>query len=165
MGDALGLPGIADESVQHLIGHTVADINLAAQNSANRHQHLLGGLLLHDVAVGSGAQRALGVERFVEHRENQHRQVRVARANILEQIQAVGSVERNVHHDQVGLQFLDPAQCGAGLFGIAANGQIRLAIDQQRQPLADDRMIVDDEKQLLLDGLHFTSPRLVDDRE
>ena len=31
------------------------------------------------------------------------------------------------------------------LFGIAANYQVGLAVNQQRQPLADDGMIVDDQ--------------------
>ena len=63
----------------------------------------------------------------------------------LEQIQAIRPVQRNIHDHQIRLQLVDPAQGRTGFLGVAANGEIRFAIDQQRQSLADDRMIVHDE--------------------
>ncbi len=89
----------ACEAVEHAVGHAVADINLSAQDAADSHQHAVRRLLLHDVTVGAGAQGALGVERLVEHGQNQHRQIRVACANIFEKVQTVRPVERNVHYD------------------------------------------------------------------
>ena len=72
----LRVAGLLTNLLQHPLGHAVAHIDLAAQNAAHRHQHALGRLLLHDVAVGAGPQRALRVERLVVHGKHQHRQRR-----------------------------------------------------------------------------------------
>ena len=57
--------------MEHPIGHALAHINLAVQDPANSNEDALGGFLFHDVAVCAGAQRAFGIKRFIEHREDQ----------------------------------------------------------------------------------------------
>ena len=79
--------------MQDPVGDPFADVDLAIQDLAHGHQHLLGRLVFHDVAVGACAQRAFRVDRFVMHGEDQHRQARISQANVLEQFEAVGSVQ------------------------------------------------------------------------
>ena len=79
------------------------------------------------------------------HREDQHRQVRIPRPDVLQQVQAVGPVERNIDDHDVGLSGFDAPQRRGRFFGDAADRQIGLPVDQQGQTLAHDRMIVDHE--------------------
>ena len=115
----------------------------------NGHQHFLGGLLLHDVAVGTGTKRAFRVDGLVVHGENQHRQVGVRGANALEQFEAVRTVERDVEDHDVRSSLGDGLHGGLRLFGLAADLHILLLVDQQRESLAHEWMIVDDKNRLL----------------
>ena len=76
MRDCRACGRAADVLLQHPVCDAVAQIDLAVQDAAQGHQHLLRRLLLHDVAVGARPQRALGVDRLVVHGEDQHRQSR-----------------------------------------------------------------------------------------
>src|ERR1700735_3146166 len=42
-----------DVLVQKFVGHSIAEIDVSTKNAPVCHQHLFGGLLLHDVAVGT----------------------------------------------------------------------------------------------------------------
>src|SRR5271170_2640896 len=46
----------ADVLVEQLIRHLLAEVDISAKNPPKRDQDFLGGLLLHDVAVGAGAK-------------------------------------------------------------------------------------------------------------
>src|ERR1700687_4071501 len=46
----------ANKTMEDPVGHPVADIDLSAEDPANRYQHPLRRLLLHDVAASAGTQ-------------------------------------------------------------------------------------------------------------
>ena len=100
-----------------------------------RNENLLGRLLLHDVAVGAGAKRALRIDRLVMHRQNQHRQIRIAGAKVLQQVQSIGTLQRDVRNQDVRPGCGDRLHGGVRFFGLAADRQVRLLVDQQRQAL------------------------------
>ncbi len=125
--------------------HPVADVDLAGQHPAQRDQHLLGRLLLHQVGARAGAQRPLGVERLVVHRQDHHRDGDVAGAEVLDQLEAVGSVQREVDDGDVGLQRVDAVERRGGVGGLAADLEVGLLVDELGQAAAHDRVIVNDE--------------------
>ena len=47
--------------------------------------------MLHDVTHGSGSQGAFGIERFIMHGYDQHRQLFKLRLDVLDEIQAAGA--------------------------------------------------------------------------
>jgi len=48
--------GAVNIVLQHAVGDLFTDVNLTAEYPSQGHQHFLGGLLLHDVAVRAGAK-------------------------------------------------------------------------------------------------------------
>src|SRR5580704_2841490 len=136
--------GTAHVLLQHLAGDSIAEINVSTHDAANGNQHLFGGFLLHDVTVRAGSQSAFGIDRFVVHRENQNRHVRVAGTDCFHEFKAVRSVERDIYDEDVRLQRGNRSQRRLRFFGGAAYDHVWLAIDEQAESLTDDWMIVDD---------------------
>ena len=68
--------------------------------------------------------------------------VGVARADVLEQFEPVRTVERDIDNHDVGPVSGDRLQERCGFLGFAAHRQVRLLVDELRQSLPHDRMIV-----------------------
>src|ERR1700677_2039196 len=51
----------ADVLVKQLVCHAIAEVDFSTENAPHGDQDLLRGLLLHDVAISTGPQRALGI--------------------------------------------------------------------------------------------------------
>ena len=149
-GGPLRLPRARDQLAQHRVRDALADVDLAAQDAAQATSTLLGRLLLHDVAVGAGPERPLGVDRLVVHRQHQDRQCRRSgvRMVLISSIPSGPGSEMSTM-TMSGRSWPIAVQRGVRLFGLAADDQIRLLVDQQRESLADDRMVVHDEHAVL----------------
>ena len=138
-----------------LIGHALAEINLAVEDAAHCHEHLLRGFLLHDVAVGARAQGTFRVDGLVVHGEHEHGKVRICSASMFEQFEAIGASERDVEDHDVGMQVSDCLHRSLRLFCLAANLHVLLLIDEERESLAHEWVIVDNKNGLLC-SLHGT---------
>jgi hypothetical protein len=84
------------------------------------------------------------------HREDEHGEIGTVQAEHLQEIKSVRTIERNIDYYNVGPAGSDFLQCAMGIFGFAANCEIGLLIDHQREALTDNGMIVDDEYTSLL---------------
>ena len=133
---------VLDDLAEHLGGHLVAEEDLAGQDPPDGDDDLVGGLVLGDVAARAGPQDALRVERLVVHRQHQHHHLRPADADVLDQLDAVGLLERHVHDDDVPARLLDHLQRVPRRLRLAGILQVALLLDQQGQTLPDHRMIV-----------------------
>jgi len=122
--------------------HLFADINLAGEHLADGLHQLFSTFLFHDVTAAARAQNALGIKRFIMHRNDQHRQARADRLEILDQLQAVLARQRNIRQDQVRFQRINHLNRLLGVLRLAADGQIRLHIDELGQSLPHHRVIV-----------------------
>ncbi len=151
----------SDVVLEHLVGDAVAHINLPAQNAAHRDQHFFRGFLFHDVAVRAGAERAFRIDRLIVHREDQHWQSRMSGADVFQQIESVGTIQRDIHDQNIGPGRSQHVDRTHRLFSFAADHEIGLPVDQQRQTLAHDGMVIDHQNSLLGDGLilRFRSAR------
>src|SRR5215471_17472068 len=142
----------SNKLLQHLIGHSITQIDFSAQNSTKRHQHILSRLLLHNIASSAGAQSSRGVDGFVMDGEHQHRQTGYSGLQMLDQFDAIGALQRNIRNGNVRLHDLHRFERRIDVLGCAANKQVRLAIDQFGQSFPHDRMVVDyKDRALLLD--------------
>jgi hypothetical protein len=65
--------------------------------------------------------------------------------NVLEQFQPIRAIQRYVDNKNVRPQSLNRRQSRVHLFGFTTDCEIGFPIDQQRQPLSHNWMIVNDE--------------------
>src|SRR5262252_3665464 len=91
----------SNKLLQHLIGHSITQIDFSAQNSTQRHQHILSRLLLHNIASSAGAQSPRGVNGFVMDGEHQHRQTGYSGLYVLDQFDAIGALQGNIRNGNV----------------------------------------------------------------
>ena len=101
-----------------------------------------------DVAASSGPQAALGVHGLVVHRQDQGRDLRVARLHVLDQVQAITPAELEIDDHQVGLALADGLQRGLVRGGFATHREVGLGLDQGGQPATQRRVIIDDKNPL-----------------
>ncbi len=101
--------------------HPVAHVDLAGEDPAQRHQHLLGRLLLHDVAVG--ARRAAPARRRATRRASRGsaRQRRLAGAELLDSSSPSGPWSDMSTTTTSGLSASIAVERGGGLLGLAAD--------------------------------------------
>src|SRR5689334_6822063 len=102
-------------------------------------------LVFRDVTASSSAQNTLGVKRFVMHRDYTDRKSRTQRSDILDQLQPALVRKRNVSKYKIGFACVQGVECLGGIFGLAADVEIRLMIDEMDQPRTRHRVIVDDQ--------------------
>src|SRR5215467_140294 len=149
----------SNKLLQHLIGHSITQIDFSAQNSTQRHQHILSRLLLHNIASSAGAQSTRGVNGFVMDGEHQHRQTGYSGLQMLDQLDAIGALQRNIRNGNVRLQDLHRFERCIDVFCRATNKQVRLAINKFGQSFPHDRMVVDDKDGALLLNRVFSLAR------
>src|SRR5258707_12301180 len=84
-------------------------------------------------------------------------------AHVAHELDAVALLQADVGDHHVGIELLDGGPRIAGGFGFAAHGEVLFILHDAAQPLAHDRMIVDDQyaPALALAGIR---PRLVNRR-
>ena len=79
------------------------------------------------------------------HRQDQRRDGRMLNSNILYQFQPGCGVQRDINDDQIRRLRRDTRQRLRGVFRLAADNEVFLLVDQVRQPLPHQRMIVHQE--------------------
>ena len=136
----------ARDLAEQPLAHRGADVTLAAGDLAQRTEKVRARDVLHDITADAEAQQALGVQRFVLHRQHQHAHVGMIAADPAHQVDAVVRAERQVDDGDVGL-LRRRLPCCASLTDDASRRQQELALPGQQllQALADERMIVDDD--------------------
>src|SRR5262249_39778032 len=125
------------ETLDHARADALAHVDAARENATNRHEQLLGGRLLHDVAIRAGAQEPLSVDVLVVHRQDQHGELLVLVADVLDKLEAVAVAQRQVEDHDVGRELAqrDPRLLHVRSF--AAYPKIGLLLDELHEPLTD----------------------------
>ena len=120
------------------------DVAPARRDLAHRLHELRVGRLLEHVAARPGAERLAHVGRIVLHREHQHAPLR-RRDDLGARLDAGAAGHDDVEQDDVGL--LEPGRADpvVTVARLADDLDVVLAIEQEAQAGADDRVIVDDE--------------------
>src|SRR5262245_8553223 len=95
-GGGAGLAAARGHLLDDFALHLVAEENLSGERATDGHEDLFDRLLLHDVAAAAGPQRALGVERFVVHGEDQRWQIGITGLEVLDQLDAIAAFEGDV---------------------------------------------------------------------
>ena len=152
---------IASETAENALHHVRAEVDLAAQHLAQCIDDMPGDLMLVDVAVRTGVDRALREQGLIAHGTDQHLELRVMALEAPNQFQAIAIVQRQVDDDHVRHVFAYQLLRFAHAAGLGANTKIRLLRDQALQALAHQGMIVDDQDRALV-VFHDYSPRLPD---
>ena len=96
--------------LRHDGGEGLAYAKLARHDLADGGDDLFGGLAFHDVPARTRADRALGVQRLVMHREHEDEYFGLLKLEILDQIKAGNIFEREIDDGDIGLQFGDGFQ-------------------------------------------------------
>ncbi len=133
-------------------GQGLAQIDVSTEHLPQSNQQLIRGRVLHDVAAGTGRQQPLGVDQFIVHRENQHRQIWTLGVHIAHQLEPVPLRQRNIDDDHVRRERADRGARFAFSLHFATNRQVGLRLDHAPQALADDRVVVHDENTPLHSG-------------
>ena len=118
---------------------------MAAEDGANRFDDFPGGLLLHDKAIGAGAQRPFGVEQLLVHRKHEHRQPRKLVTQRADQFCGVLVLERPIHDGDIGLQALHHLRHMAFAIGLATDDEVGFLVDDIGQAHTDERVIIHEE--------------------
>ena len=71
----------------------------------------------------------------VAHRQNHHRHGDVASAQILDQLEPIGAVQREIHDGDIGSERFNLVECRRGVSRLAADLEVGLLIDRAGQPL------------------------------
>src|SRR5262252_3690182 len=119
----------SNKLLEHLIGHSITQIYFSAQNSTQRHQHILSRLLLHNIASSAGAQSSRGVDGFVMDGEHQHRQTGYSGLQMLDQF------DQSFPHDRMVVDYKDRALLLDRVFSLARQECLPFTIHRER---ADD---------------------------
>ena len=135
-------------------GDLIADIDGSGQHAVDREQEPVGLFLLHDVPPRTGAQGAFGVEGLVVHRKHEGQQLRLANAQVFDQLDAVALAQRQVDQRQIGLQAFGQRQRVGRVTRLAADDEVGLLVEHNRQALAQDGMVIHEQNPhfLGLDG-------------
>src|SRR5205809_710572 len=91
-----------NEFMNHAGGHMFADVDGTGKDLADGEEDFLGGLLFGDVAHGSGAQDALGIEGFIVHGEDEDGEGGKTDFEVLDQLQTVAVFQGNIGNDNAG---------------------------------------------------------------
>ena len=103
--------------------------------------------------VARDAQGPLGVEGLGVHRPDDDADGVVAVPDPLDEVDAVAGPQRDVHDRHVRLRLLEQAEGLGRVVGLAADRQVRLPADAERQRLAHRRVVVDDQHPGPMGGL------------
>ena len=95
------------------------------------------------------------------HRKGQHRQVWVAGAQVLDQLDAAAIVQRDIDDRNVRGASVHRIQSLARARGFGDDVEVVLLVDQLREALSDDRVIVD-QQHGTFSSRHFGSMRCHD---
>ena len=159
-------PVAAGDGLQQALGHASAQIDLARKHLPDRLDHVRGSLLLVNVAVGTGMERALREERFLVHGADQDpRAARMGRESA-DQLEAAALRQGQVHDGEVRHGLADELQGPAEAPALTAHLEIGLARDQGRESGAYQRVIIHDQDAPTgpprggLGGTHESSTRL-----
>ena len=79
------------------------------------------------------------------HREHERLHLRHARAQPLDDVEPGAALEREIDEGDVGRVGSDRGERFAGFFGLADDDEVVLGLDQHLQPVAHQRVIVDEE--------------------
>ncbi len=112
------------------------------QDLVNRLDDFFRAFDLVDVAHGSGAQAALGIEQFIVHRRDEHPRFAALRLDLFDQFQPVAAAQTDVDHHHIRVVFPHQLQRLGGGGGLADDLQVRRLFDQLAQAVADDGMII-----------------------
>src|SRR5690606_4411531 len=132
-----------------LLGEPLAEagreVALAAEDGADGLEHLRRRGVLVEEPPRARAQRPLGVERLAVRRHHEGGEVRHDHAELLEEVEPVHPGDREVHDGEVGVGPGDGLEgVGAG-FGLAAELEVRLAVEQAGVALLHDGVVLDEE--------------------
>ena len=100
--------------------------------------------------VAPARKRALCIERFFVHRENQDRNSNRKRSNAFDQFQSARSFQGDINDHEIRSQPPDQLDRLLRGFGFPADLHIQFVIDQLRQAVAKQRMIIDNDNSFLL---------------
>src|ERR1035441_159758 len=101
-----------------------------------------GSFLLGDKSSGPGAERAFGIKQFILHRNDQNQDFGELGAHVLDKFQAIGFLQSQVHNRQVWFGLANHLERFQAVGGLAANAQARLALQNLRQTLPSQRMVI-----------------------
>ena len=124
---------------------SVLEAALSVEHRADGRQHLGGCVPLNDVASRAGAEGSLDIIRFFVHGKHDHRGFRRTDLEVLDEINAGGISQGKVHNRHARFRGRNGLHCLGSGGGFAAHGQVGLLVDQGGQPLADQRMVIQDE--------------------
>ena len=124
--------------------HCRAEIRTPVKHFVDCLNDILHRFMFHHVPIGSGTHRPQRVERFVVHREHQDRQLRKLCADILDQLDAVGAGQTQIHNRKVGLQPPDHLHRFRRVAGLAADGERAVRMNELFEPFAKQRVIIHD---------------------
>ena len=98
-----------------------------------------------DVSEGPGAEHALGIQRLLEHRADQHlgsglrALIRLISSSPLLSLSDKSTISKS------GFWLSSRRMASVALAASPQTDKVRFAVDQQLQPAAHERMIVDDQ--------------------
>ena len=95
------------------------------------------------VALGTRADRAIGKQFIVECRVHEKLRAIAFGADLLDQFRSKAVSKRNIDHHQVRLEFHDSPQRGGDVVRPLLDFRIQFRPQQARQPLSNDRVVVD----------------------
>jgi hypothetical protein len=103
--DVGGAGATGERAAGHLVEdgrrHLLAYENLPGQDASDRDDHLFRGLLLGQVTPCPGTKRSLAVHRFIVHREHQDGQFWMTFLELLNQLDPVCILERDVDDGEI----------------------------------------------------------------
>src|SRR5205809_3402553 len=132
--------------------HVAADVNVTAQNFANGGKQLFFGSCFHDVTLCACAQGALCEDCFLKGRIDKDQQTGFLCLERLNKFQTVAGTEAQSCDEQLRLAFRDLAARSANIVGLTAYQQVRLSIQKIGDPVATQRMLLQDEDPGSCDG-------------
>src|SRR6266480_5265970 len=132
--------------------HVAADVNVTVQNLANGRQQLFFRRGFHHVTLCACPQSALCEDCFLEGRIDKHQQTGSLSLERLNKFQTVAGTEAQSCDQQLRLAFRDLITYTANVVGLTAYQQVRLSIQKIGDPVAEQRVLFQDQDASFCDG-------------
>ena len=94
---------LSGKGTEHARGEPRADVDRAAEHLADGGDHRRVVAFLHQVTFRAGFERALRVEHFVVHRDDEHFHFGIQGNEILDEIESAATGHGEVGDDEIGL--------------------------------------------------------------
>ena len=132
--------------IKHSLAHRGTDINFAREHAPNRVEDGIERFALHHVAARARPQRALGIEHFIVHRDDQHRQFGLLGFDHFCEFDPIGPApEAHVHDREIKFLPPDRVERREAAVGFRADFNVGLLAEELNHALAKKRVIIDEQ--------------------